>query len=743
MGQRRMYMKYFKFMMYLVVVVLVNLAGLTLFFRLDLTENKIYSLSEASREVVSTLSEPLTINVFFTRNLPAPYNTIERYLQDLLKEYAIRANRFFNYRFYDVSPEAEGATETARENQKLADNYGIRPVQIQAFEKDAVKFKKAYMGLVLIHGDLIERLPTISSTDGLEYRLTTAIQKLNDKISALLNLKEKLNVTLILSSSIRQVAPVIGIQQIEDYPEKTRRIVGSLNEKMYGKLDYTYIDPSVSGDSERLSTEYKLMQLRWPAMTDENIPAGSGMVGMVVTYGKKVQEIPILRAIRLPLIGTQYELTPIDRLEETIGEAIETLIDINEDLGYLENHGTLSISARPESGRQQSDGLSSFSSLVSQRYSLKPVRLAEGGIPESLRCLVIVRPTQPFTDYELFEIDQALMRGTSLAVIVDAFKQEMPGAQQPFGAPPGPGFVPLDTGLGKLLEHYGLRIAPAIVMDEHCLSQALPRQMGGGEVPVYYVPIIQNQNINQKLDFMENIRGLIGIRMSPVWTIADRISQNGLVAHTLFSSSEKSWEMRDRIQLNPMFLSLPPEGTERKRYPLAHLLEGEFPSYFDGKPIPEKPVDTPRTAPAEGVKTPDTPAGAPPKGQPETQVKKIEKKGDVIRKGRPAKLFVMASADMLSDSVMDPEGKTPNTVFVLNVLDALNGREQIAVMRSKQQRFNPLRESASSTKTLVKAVNVAGLPILVVMFGVCVWWRRHMRKKQIQRMFQQQTGGGI
>ena len=56
---------YLKFLVYLVVVVLNNVAGATLFYRVDLTENKAYSLSDASRRVVSNLSEPLTIKVFF------------------------------------------------------------------------------------------------------------------------------------------------------------------------------------------------------------------------------------------------------------------------------------------------------------------------------------------------------------------------------------------------------------------------------------------------------------------------------------------------------------------------------------------------------------------------------------------------------------------------------------------------------------------------------------------------------
>ena len=57
--------KYIKFLVYLIIVVLVNVAGITLFFRLDLTANKMYSISEASKKVVSTLSEPLTRQSLF------------------------------------------------------------------------------------------------------------------------------------------------------------------------------------------------------------------------------------------------------------------------------------------------------------------------------------------------------------------------------------------------------------------------------------------------------------------------------------------------------------------------------------------------------------------------------------------------------------------------------------------------------------------------------------------------------
>ena len=56
-------------------------------------------------------------------------------------------------------------------------------------------------------------------------------------------------------------------------------------------------------------------------------------------------------------------------------------------------------------------------------------------------------------------------------------------------------------------------------------------------------------------------------------------------------------------------------------------------------------------------------------------------------------------------------------------------------MRTKQQRFNPLDEIWPTFKTFIKMFNIAWLPIMIVLFGLIVWLRRHGRKKRIQMMF--------
>ena len=114
-------------------------------------------------------------------------------------------------------------------------------------------FQRAYMGLVMIHGDIIERVPTITDIDGLEYRLTTAIQKLNNKISALLGLKENIRrLRLFQSSSLNAVAPLMGLEDLPGLPDRVLETVEEMNRKNYGKLTFEYLDPTQTPALEAL-----------------------------------------------------------------------------------------------------------------------------------------------------------------------------------------------------------------------------------------------------------------------------------------------------------------------------------------------------------------------------------------------------------------------------------------------------------------------------------------------------------
>ncbi len=722
--------KYVKLLLYLVVVVLVNVAGLTLFFRADLTANHIYSLSTASKNVVSSLAEPLTIKVFFTKDLPAPHNNTERYLHDLLEEYALTANQYFNYHFYNVSSDEGNVGDQIRRNQELAQAYGINPVQIQRVEADEIKFQRAYMGLVLIHGDMVERIDAITATDGLEYKLTTAIEKLNNKISAMLNLKDNIRATLYFSSSLKTIAPLIQLPDLNKIPEKVESIISQLSKKNYGKLSYQRLDPDNDPSLFDEVEKNHLLALKWPAVPEKKIKAGKGAVGMVVAHGNKSVSVPLLQVLNLPLIGTQYEMVDLNTLEDVIAKALEKVIDINEDLGYLADHGTIGSPAASPMMPSQSH-ITAFRSIAAKTYTVRDINLEKETIPESLNSLIIARPTKKFTDYELYQIDQFLMRGNNLILFPDRFQEVMPGQQQMMMGG-RPTYVPIDTGLEKLLSHWGIDIEKSYVLDEHCFKQRVSQQMGGGEQPIYFAPLILNQNISKEFDFLKNIKGMVVLKASPLHVDQSRIKKAGITAHPLITSSDRSWEMKAPINLNPMMMSPPPNNEERRQFPLAYLLSGQFSSFFDGKPIPFKTVKEKPAEKAEAEKENVMPKEDKPA---QTALADIKQSGAFIAKGQPARIFVMAASDMITDTILDRDGRSPNAMFIMNIIDALNSREDIAVMRSKTQQLNPLNAPAPGLKIIIKSLNIAGLPILVVIFGLLVWIRRHARKKRIQLTF--------
>ncbi|NIM19159.1 MAG: hypothetical protein GTO51_02125 [Candidatus Latescibacteria bacterium] len=754
MTKRKRYNKYYRFGAYLLVVVLLNVAGVTLFFRADLTADNIYSLSKASKQAVASLREPLTINVFFTKNLPAPHNNTERYLHDMLEEYSIHSNRYFNYRFYDVSAEEGDIDDEAKKNQQMARNYGIFPVQIQNIEQDEVKFQNAYMGLVLIHGDVIEKIPTITTTEDLEYQITSKIEKMSNKISTLLNMEETVQLKLFFSSSIEAVAPQLRMEGLMDMPRKIEEMANRLNEKYYRKLALSILDPSTDPSLEGLVTRYNVLTLRWPSLKDamgnEVVPPGHASAGLVVEKGDKSQTISLIRVINLPLFGTQYQMANLNEIEEQIGEVIDDVIDINKKIGYLSSHGTIPLRGMPQiPGMQQpqEENLGNFSRLISSDYSIVEVNLKEeDAIPEGIDCLILAGPKEEFNDYELFQIDQFLMKGKSLALFLDAYQEiRLPQTQSQFSRQPM--FRPINTGIEKLLGHYGAEVEKAYVLDKSCYEQRVPQIYGGGTRSLYFAPLIKNEKINDDLPFMKNIKGLVMLLSAPVKLDKSAIAENGLRGNVVFSSSDQSWLMKGRIDLNMWAMRPPANDTDMESYPMAVLIDGEFPSYFAGKEIPERPAEEKEEEgePATEGTTTDT---GDVKDEDSAQLADIGSEvndtetfkdftpvGAVIDRGSLGKIFLAGSAEILKDNVIDEKGSSTNAMFILNVLDNLNNRDEYAEMRSKTQRFNPLKETGPGVKAFVKTFNVAGLPVLVVVFGIIVWVRRTARKKAIQAMF--------
>lgn len=152
------------------ILIVINLIGLNFFFRIDLTEDNVYSLSDASIELVESLEDPVTITAYFSDDLPATYAANRRFLKDKLDDYRAYAGDELQYRFVDP-----GADEELRQE---AAGFNISTVQIQVLEQDNVQLRNAYMGLAIEYGGESESIPVVEDLSTLEYDITTGIRRL-------------------------------------------------------------------------------------------------------------------------------------------------------------------------------------------------------------------------------------------------------------------------------------------------------------------------------------------------------------------------------------------------------------------------------------------------------------------------------------------------------------------------------------------------------------------------------------
>lgn len=157
-------------LIFIAIVAVVNLISSKLFFRLDFTADKRYTLSEATKGVLDDLDDVVTIKAYFSEDLPTQLLSTRKDFQDLLIEYENRSNGNLVFEF--INPNETEFTETE------AQQAGINPVMINVTERDQVQQMRAYLGAIIEVGDHKDIIPVIQPGNAMEYDLTIALKKI-------------------------------------------------------------------------------------------------------------------------------------------------------------------------------------------------------------------------------------------------------------------------------------------------------------------------------------------------------------------------------------------------------------------------------------------------------------------------------------------------------------------------------------------------------------------------------------
>ena len=153
-----------------IIIILVNLWASDHFLRLDVTENKNYTLDLKTRSLVWKLERPLVAKVYFSEGLQAPYNNHRTILLDQLEELRAYAKGWLKIEVVDPT--------NVRELEAEARSFGILPVDYRFQSHHTAELKKVYMGVAFVYGERQEALPAITHIQTLEYDLARALRSL-------------------------------------------------------------------------------------------------------------------------------------------------------------------------------------------------------------------------------------------------------------------------------------------------------------------------------------------------------------------------------------------------------------------------------------------------------------------------------------------------------------------------------------------------------------------------------------
>ncbi len=151
----------------LAILIFVNIIFAHANLRWDTTEDKLYSLSDGTRKILSDLKEDVTIKVFYSKdnvNTPVHIKTYAGRILDFLSEYEHYSNGKVAVEVYNPKPDSE--------EEDWAIKYGIGGISLPTGEK-------IYFGLVAMAADQEETVKTLDPTreEHLEYDITRLISR--------------------------------------------------------------------------------------------------------------------------------------------------------------------------------------------------------------------------------------------------------------------------------------------------------------------------------------------------------------------------------------------------------------------------------------------------------------------------------------------------------------------------------------------------------------------------------------
>lgn len=708
-------------------------------WRLDTTKGKQYTLSDATRNYLAQLQEPLTLRGYFSAKTHPLLSPLVPQMKDLLSEYEVAGDGRVRVEIIDPmsNPDAE---------EEANQQYGIEPVPFQVADRYQSSIVSSYFDVLVQYGDEYEVLGFRDLIDiksqnesdidvqlrNPEYDLTKSIRRvLTDFQSAgdvFASIDTSLTLTAYVSSDDRLPPDLASFKQsIAD-------IASGMSEDASGKLNLEILDPQENGGAlaEQLGRDFGLRPMRAGLFSTDSF-----WFHLLLGDGEQLVQIPL---------GDLSE----GEFEQNLDAGLKRFAK-----GFTRKIAFVGSAAPPQGmqpGMPQGPSFLTLEDYLRAEYDVVNEDLSDGSVASDADLLLLAAPAD-LDEKALFAVDQFLMQGGTVIASSSGWSANLSRNSLDLSAK--------DSGLKDWFAHHGITIGEELVMDPQNAAFPVPvtRNVGGMQLQEirmldypYFVDIRQNaMNADSPI-----VAGLDQVTMSWASPISFSGEQTERDNTVLLQTSSNAWltsstDIMPRLDESGSGVSPWAVEDEVSEHAVAVSSQGRFDSYFAGKRSPlaqgdestsadevsDNPIESidELVVDANGENTTESTADA---AEEETTL--AQNMDNVIeRSTESARLIVFSSNDFLRDQITQMAGSATGTAYLApfqlmaNAVDVALDDTGLLSIRSRGQ-FNktlPPMETASQKFWEYLNYVLAAIAIAIV-YGLTRLWRRRTETQQLK-----------
>lgn len=412
--------------------------------------------------------------------------------------------------------------------------------------------------------------------------------------------------------------------------------------------------------------------------------------GAIISYGGEDKGVMLLKGNKAA--NSQERLNQsVEGVEYELISTIEQMVNVDRKrIAMIHGHDEL-----------DSLDIASIKQTLLESYDIFDVDLPTKTSLNDYDGIVIAKPLKPFSETDLYKIDQFIMKGGKAIFLIDMLDVSLDSISNE-----GSIGYPLNTNLEGLLYKYGIRINKDYLLDLN--SGGFPVVVGNmGEnpqiqlMPWPFYPIITNYSDHAI------VRNLDAVYIRFTSSI-DTVRTKGIGKTPLMFSSpySKTAGTPVKVSLNDLRKQMSPEIFNEGSKPLAYLLQGQFTSLFQNRFVPD--------------------------GFDQL---------DFISQSLQTSLIVCSDGDLLRNEInkktgmpydlgYDPylQAEFANSDFILNALSFLMDEDGVILSRNREITIRPLdKVRIENEKIKWQLINLVIPIILVILFGII---RHFLRKKK-------------